>query len=108
MALQPEQEARLEKAFRQGSGHGMLSLGADEVWTPLPLALSYWRELGARYIGKLCALPGIQQGEQKPAVPPPPESELTVMAAAIPPMTGAEYLTPAVLADLWRAMDTAW
>ena len=30
------------------------------------------------------------------------------MAAAAPPMTGAEYLTAAVLADLWRAMDVAF
>ena len=30
------------------------------------------------------------------------------MAAAVPPMTGAEYLTSAVLADLWQAMDAAF
>ena len=30
------------------------------------------------------------------------------MAAAVPPMTGAEYLTSAVLADLWHAMDAAF
>jgi len=29
------------------------------------------------------------------------------MVAAVPPMTGAEYLTTAVLADLWRGMDAA-
>jgi SNF2 family DNA or RNA helicase len=30
------------------------------------------------------------------------------MAATVPPMTGAEYLTVAVLADLWRGMDAAF
>src|SRR5208282_2872695 len=30
------------------------------------------------------------------------------MAAAVPPMIGAEYLTTTVLADLWRAMDAAF
>ena len=30
------------------------------------------------------------------------------MAAAVPPMTGAEYLTASVLADLWRGMDAAF
>jgi superfamily II DNA or RNA helicase len=108
LALQPEQEARLEKAFRRGSGHGLLSLGADELGTALPIALSYWREFGARYIGALCALPGIQQGDQKPPVPLPAEGELTIMAGAVPPMTGAEYLTAPVLADLWRAVDLAF
>ena len=30
------------------------------------------------------------------------------MAAAVPPMTGAEYLTASVLADLWRGIDAAF
>jgi SNF2 family DNA or RNA helicase len=30
------------------------------------------------------------------------------MAAAVPPMTGAEYLTVSVLADLWRGMDATF
>jgi len=30
------------------------------------------------------------------------------LAACAPPMTGAEYLTPAVLADLWRITDAAF
>ena len=35
-------------------------------------------------------------------VPPPADDELEALAAAAPPMTGAEYLTAAVLAALWR------
>jgi non-specific serine/threonine protein kinase len=30
------------------------------------------------------------------------------MVAAVPPMTGAEYLTASVLADLWRRVDAAF
>jgi non-specific serine/threonine protein kinase len=41
-------------------------------------------------------------------VPIPADGELDKMAAAAPPMTGAEYLTAAVLADLWRGMDAAF
>ncbi len=70
--------------------------------------LSYWRELGARYVTALCALPGIGEGAAKPPVPVPADGELDKMAAAVPPMTGAEYLTAAVLADLWRSMDAAF
>ena len=58
--------------------------------------MSYWREFGARYVTALCALPGIAEGT-KPAVPIPADGELAKMAAAVPPMTGAEYLTAAVL-----------
>ena len=64
-ALEPEQGARLEKAFIRGSGHGLLCLGADEVGTVLPPVLSYWREFGRRYVTALCALPGV--GEVVPS-----------------------------------------
>jgi non-specific serine/threonine protein kinase len=99
---------QLEKAFIRGSGHGLLRLGADEVGTALPPVLSYWRELGVRYVTALCALPGVGDGRTKPPVPVPADGELDKMAAAAPPMTGAEYLTAAVLADLWRGMDAAF
>jgi non-specific serine/threonine protein kinase len=107
-ALVPARGARLQRAFARGSGHGLLCLGIDEVGAPLPPVLSYWREFGVRYIGQLCALPGIGEGRTKPAVPAPDESDLERMAVAAPPMTGAEYLTAAVLAELWRAMDAAF
>ena len=107
LALESEHGSRLEQAFARGSGHGLLFLGADEVGTALPPVMSYWREFGARYVTALCALPGIAEGT-KPAVPIPADGELAKMAAAVPPMTGAEYLTAAVLADLWRGMDAAF
>ncbi len=107
LALESEHGSRLEQAFARGSGHGLLFLGADEVGTALPPVMSYWREFGARYVTALCALPSIAEGA-KPAVPIPADGELAKMAAAVPPMTGAEYLTAVVLADLWRGMDAAF
>src|SRR5450756_1682526 len=108
LALKSEQDLRLEKAFIQGAGHGLLWLGADEVGTALPPVLAYWRELGVRYVTALCALPGVGDGRTKPPMPIPADGELDKMATAVPPMTGAEYLTAAVLADLWRGMDAAF
>ena len=107
-ALEPEQGLRLEKAFARGSGHGLLWLGASEVGTALPPALSYWRELGVRYVTALCALPGIGEGKVKPPVPIPGDSEFDTITVAVPPMIGAEYLTADVLANLWRDMDAAF
>ena len=107
-APEPAHRARLEQAFLRGSGHGLLALGADEVGTALPAEWSYWRDFGARYVTALCALPELGEGAAKPAVPAPGESELAATAAAVPPMTGAEYLTAATLAGLWRAMDEAF
>jgi non-specific serine/threonine protein kinase len=106
-ALEPTRGARLQRAFSRGSGHGLLALGIDEIGTTLPPTLSYWRKLGARYVTALCALPGM--GERgKPPVPLPAVRELDAMIAAVPPMTGAEYLTAEVLGELWRGMDQAF
>ena len=107
-ALEPAQLSQLEKSFAQGTGHGLLCLGADEVGTALSPELSYWREFGARYVTALCVLPSIGAGAPKPPVPIPTTSQLDEIAASAPPMTGAEYLTAAVLADLWRSMDAAF
>ncbi len=107
-ALEPARRVRLEETFAQGSGHGLLWLGAAEVGTVLPPVLSYWRELGLRYVTALRAVPGIGEGHTKPPVPIPADGELDTLAAAVPPMTGAEYLTASVLADLWRGMDAAF
>ena len=108
LALEPAQSARLEKAFARGSGHGLVCLGVDEVGTSLPPVLSYWREFGAHYVTSLCSLPDVGEGGTKPSVPIPADDELDKMAAAVPPMIGAEYLTASVLADLWRGMDAAF
>ena len=108
LALESERGARLERAFARAPGHGLLSLAIDEIGTALPPVLSYWRELGAHYVAALCALPGIGESSTKPPVPLPADGALDRMAAAVPPMTGAEYLTAAVLADLWRSVDAAF
>jgi non-specific serine/threonine protein kinase len=102
-----ERGVRLEQAFAHGSGHGLLVLGADEVGTTLSPTLSFWRKFGARYVTALCSLPGIG-ARSKPLVPIPADGELARMTAAVPPMTGAEYLTTEVLAHLWRDMDAAF
>src|SRR5665213_1813967 len=106
--LEAEGHARLMEAFERGPGHGLLRLGADEIETSLPPVLSYWREFGARYITALCAVSDIAERSTKPPVAVPADGELNHMAAAVPPMTGGEYLTTDVLADLWRDMDTAF
>jgi superfamily II DNA or RNA helicase len=98
VALAPELAAALTQAFAQGSGHGLLNLGADCVGAALPPELAYWREF---------ASPNGADSSSKPAVPSPSEADLTALADAAPPMVGAEYLSTEILADLWRTMDAA-
>src|SRR6516162_2269502 len=105
--LPPEQAARLYREFARGSGHGLLSLGLDDVGSPLPPSLAYWRQLATRYLAAVCALPDIADSTVKPAVPHLPDAEFETIAAAVPPMFGAEYVSGAVLGLLWKDLDSA-
>jgi hypothetical protein len=98
---------RLQAAFARGPGHGLLQLGAGEVETPLPPELGYWRKLGVRFVTELCAQAGGERPSAAAHVPTPPEDALAPIAAAVPPMLGAENLGPAVLATLWGEMNAA-
>jgi non-specific serine/threonine protein kinase len=97
--------SRLESAFGRGSGHGLLELGATEVGTALPADLGYWRDFAARFVTALCAHADDPEPDGSIAAPPP--AELAALAAAAPPMTGAEYLTASVLQQLWTEIAAA-
>ncbi len=104
-------QARLTQAFTRGAGHALLQLGAGEVGTALPPALSYWRDFGARYVTALCAAPEPMENGgtvRVSTVPAPPPHELESLAADAPPMAGAEYLTATVLLALWKELDAAF
>jgi superfamily II DNA or RNA helicase len=98
---------RLRTAFDRGSGHGLLQLGAAEAGTTMLPVFSYWREFGARYITTLCTQPD-GEGPDKVRVPRPADDELNWIVLGAPPMTGVEYLTSAVLDELWRELNTAF
>ena len=106
--LDPGLAERLQGAFGRGPGHGLLQLGASEVGTPLPPVLSYWRELGTRYVTALCTLPDAEERGAKVHVTPLSDEALESLASSPPPMTGAEYVKPAVLRALWDAIDVAF
>jgi SNF2 domain-containing protein/SNF2 helicase protein/helicase-like protein len=106
--LDRELGQRLRKAFERGSGHGLLSLGADEVGAVLPPIVSYWREFGVRYVTALCTRQNGEGPRQKLHGAAAPDEELEHMALAAPPMTGGEYLTAAVLRFLWQELDAAF
>ena len=107
-AVEAELAERLQRAFARGSGHGLLQLGANEIGAALPPTLSYWREFAAQYVTAVCTLPDTGAEPAKTHVPVPPNSELDQLVLAAPPMTGAEYLTAAVLSALWQELDAAF
>jgi non-specific serine/threonine protein kinase len=102
-ATLPEEVAqRLESAFAQAAGHGLLQLGAAEVQTSLPPVFVYWREFSSRYIVALRTL------AELPAQPPPVPEDVFTLASSAPLMKGEEYLTPSVLKSLWIDIDAAF
>src|SRR5437764_15152013 len=106
--LDPDLAQRLRTAFERGSGHGLLQLGAAEAGAALPPVFSYWREFGAWYVTALCTHSDADTTPRKVRVPAPPAAELDRLILAVPPMIGAEYLTPEVLGALWQELDAAF
>jgi superfamily II DNA or RNA helicase len=95
---------RIGVAFAEGCGAGLLQLGTAEVATPLPAALGYWRDLAVRYVTAVCA-----RGEDTTtAIAPLDDATLSAVAARVPPMTGAEYVDAALLAEQWHALELAF
>ena len=97
--LPPEVLGRIEQAFARSTGHGLLWLGAAELGAPLAPTLSWWRELGRQVVASSCALadPLDSATVHSPAAPAP---ALSSLAARVPPMRGAERITPALLEAL--------
>jgi non-specific serine/threonine protein kinase len=96
----------VERAFARGSGHGLLELGAAQVGTTLPADFSYWRDFAARFVITICTHSDLNAHD--PPIFAPARGELEALAAAAPPMTGAEYITASALETLWTEIVAAF
>ena len=102
--LEDKIAARLVEAFGQGSGAGLMWLGAEEVGRALPPVLGWWRDFAARYIEALC----LRSPDTAFPVPPPDDGDLATLVLTAPMMPGAEYLNQELLKALWEEMGTAF
>jgi superfamily II DNA or RNA helicase len=105
-APQGSELAQIAKAFERGDGYGVFRLAAADPEIGLPVALSFWRDVARAFVTQLGATEDPEALRTKVEVEVPP-AELAALAAAAPPMTGGEYLTPAVLAELCARMAAA-
>jgi SNF2-related domain/SNF2 Helicase protein/Helicase conserved C-terminal domain len=107
-AMDEAAAARLRTAFTEGSGQGLLRLGAVELGQALPPVFVWWRDFAARFVAALCLhAPATEAAPALPKIPPPGEAELATLVLTAPMMAGAEYLTTDVLRSLWSAMAEA-
>ena len=93
-------------AFKTGRGHGVLHLGARELGTDLHPTLSYWRAIGRSFVAKVCG--ALDPTDPTSLVIPDPQTgEIKEFSETVPPMQGGEFVTPAMLADLWSDLGKA-
>ena len=105
-AWPPAVEARIVKAFERGSARGVLRLGAGEAATELDPALSFWRQLGRKFVAEVCT--SMEPGAQAVSAWPEPDAdELAAAALAVPPMPGGENVTADLLARIWSELGDA-
>jgi superfamily II DNA or RNA helicase len=99
-------EARIVAAFARSRGHGVLHLGAAELGTELDPTLGFWRDLGRQFIGTVCG--ALDPTDPHSFVLPEADHEaLCALAAAVPPMRGAELASGELLAEVWADMGEA-
>ncbi len=106
VTLTGDRAARISAAFEEGPGAGVLHLGLVEVGTDLPPPFAFFRELGHELVARVAAHPDLESLREKVAVEPP-RDWLEALAAAAPPMTGAEYVTADALTGLWNEANEA-
>src|SRR5437660_10146999 len=102
---------RLIDAFAQGTGYGLMWLGAAEVGQALPTLFNWLRDLAALYVGSLCLHASSSEAEERvklPNIPAPTAAELSSLVLTAPIMAGAEYLTENILLALWDEMERAF
>ncbi len=96
--------ASIADAFARGITEGLIALAAKEYAADLPPALGYWRAFACRYLAERC-----QMAPADPARPDPidalDEPQTGSLLEGVPPMRGAEYLSPQVLNGIWSWLD---
>ncbi len=95
---------RIALAFEDCQYAGVMALAGGKSPSEWPLSWLFWRDFGARYLLRLCqSQPAAQRFDP---LPPPDDADLAILSLSIPPMPGAEYCSPGLLADIWSGLDS--
>ncbi len=95
---------KIAKAFAESQSAGIMALAGERSAPDWPLSWMFWRDFGARYLLLLCQ--SQPTAERLESLPPLDDATLAHLILSIPPMPGAEYCAPEVLAAIWSALDT--
>ena len=100
----PFRAEAVKQAFAASQAAGIMTLAGEKSAPDWPLSWMFWRDLGTRYLLLLCQ--NQPNSERLKPLPPPDASILAHLTLCIPPMPGAEYCSPDVLAAIWTDLDT--
>jgi len=97
-------QVAIDAAFARSIAAGLIALAAMDNATNLSPALGYWRTFTCQYLARRCQMTPAK------AVHPDPvaaldEQQTALLLESMPPMRGAEYLSPQGLNDIWFWLD---
>jgi non-specific serine/threonine protein kinase len=98
--------AAVRAAFAESAATGLLALAALESGAGLPPGCAYWREFTHEFLTRLCHAPEIDQAGAAAAatLPAPDAAWLAFRCLEVPPMPGAEYVSPDMLSARWAEL----
>ncbi len=91
-------------AFARGIAEGLIALAAKEYAADLPPVLGYWRAFACRYLAERCQMTPADSAHPDP-IGALDEHQTGSLLEGVPPMRGAEYLSPQVLNGIWSWLD---
>jgi hypothetical protein len=94
--------ASWQQVFQADWREGLLTLAADKFSTDAAPTVRYWQVLAERYLTGLCQISAATETFEVEALSPDDYASLVLTA---PPMQGGEYLSEAVLRNMWQALD---
>src|SRR5688572_4080489 len=107
ISVSPTGHVRVEPDPGVDFGRFVLWLGATQVGQALPPGPAFLRDLGKAFVTRLCGVPELEVERGRVRLLPP-DRELAALAAAVPPIAGAEYVDVARLHEWWEELRGAF
>ncbi len=98
---QSQVDAEIYQLFQEDWLEAIFTLAGRKEKVEEHPVLSYWQQLGEKYINALCHLP---PKSVEISVKKPPVAYFQEMILEAPPMFGGEYLSVEVLQDIWEQL----
>ncbi len=95
----------LAAAFSVNAADGLLALAGMTIRDALPEPLSFWRAFGQEYLTEVCHTPRLREDGWTTGPLVLLEEKLDALIAAAPLVAGMEFLSRAVLAELWEELN---